>query len=365
MRVIANVGLLPEVPAGPERMIAALVRAMLDRDPELQVTLRAMTWRNVQTARAAFGRIDSRAEPAVSPVPQRLVGPLQAAVRFPPERAFVGRFDAFHQFHLDTDPAVPSRRLVVTVNDTVAALWPGEDGMLQRRAGRLVRRAARVVTPSSFSRDAAIANFGVDPAHVSVVPNGVDGTRFAPDGPARDGDYVLYVGGTTPRKNVPRIIEALAILRASGRPELRLVLAGPVLAGEARLRAGTPAALEQTALDFVGHVSDEELAALYRGAQALVFPSLHEGFGLPVLEAMACGTAVVTSNTTALPEAGGEPAVYVDPRSTDSIVDGIAGVLAADRPSAERRRAAGIARAARFSWDAAAEAMLSLYRELG
>jgi glycosyltransferase involved in cell wall biosynthesis len=207
--------------------------------------------------------------------------------------------------------------------------------------GRVARAAGRVLAVSEFTKQEAVELLGVPEERVTVIGNAVDPV-FSPDGSRADGEYVLAVGTLEPRKNLGRIVEAA---RRAGL-ELRVV--------GARGWGGveTPG--------WVGEVSDEALAGLYRGARALAFPSLYEGFGIPVLEAMACGAPVVTSTGGATEETAGGAAVLVDPLDVDAIA---AGLLEADARR-EELRALGLARARAFSWDAVADAVETVWREL-
>jgi glycosyltransferase involved in cell wall biosynthesis len=214
---------------------------------------------------------------------------------------------------------------------------------LSGRAGiaRVARAADRVLAVSEFTKREAVELLGVPEAGVTVIGNAVDPV-FAPDGPAAAGDYVLAVATLEPRKNLRRVAEAATLAGV----ELRVVGAK----GWGGVR--TPG--------WVGEVSDEELAALYRGARCLVFPSLYEGFGIPVLEAMACGTPVVTSAGGATEEVAGGAAVLVDPLDVDAIAAGIADASARH----EELRAAGLERAQAHSWRAVADAVETVWREL-
>ena len=207
---------------------------------------------------------------------------------------------------------------------------------------RVARAADRVLAVSEFTKREAVELLGVPESRVTVIGNAVDPV-FTPDGPAADGDYVLAVGTLEPRKNLRRTADAAA--RAG--VDLRVV--------GARGWGGVDAP------GWLGAVSDEELAALFRGARALVYPSLYEGFGIPVLEAMASGTPVVTSRGGATEEISGGAAVLVDPLDVDAIAAGIE--EAASRRDDLRRR--GLERAQAYSWDAVADAVEQVWRELG
>ncbi len=179
---------------------------------------------------------------------------------------------------------------------------------------------------------------------IHVVPNAVDDT-FSPDGPRADGDYVLAVGTLEPRKNLARAIEAAAQIGV----DLRVVGAPGWGGVEAR----------GVNVTWLGAVDDDELARQYRGALCVVYASVYEGFGLPVLEAMACGAAVVTSTGGATGEVAGDAAVLVDPLDVRAIAAGIESAIA----SREELRARGIERARGFSWDVAARLTQAVYED--
>jgi glycosyltransferase involved in cell wall biosynthesis len=240
---------------------------------------------------------------------------------------------------------------VFTVFDLIHLRIPEESGTRKRLYYQLhvkpaVRRARAVLTGSEYSRAQIVEWSGVDAGRVVVV-RGAAGDEFTPDGDRHEPGYpyLLYVGNHKPHKNLPRLVHALA--RLHERYALRLLLTGPV---EPELLGLARAIGVADRLVFLGEVPDERLPSLYRGAVAFVFPSLHEGFGLPPLEAMACGTAVVSSLATSLPEVVGDAAVAVDPLDTDSIVNGIDRIVGDEQLRIELR-ARGLARAARFSWD--------------
>ena len=213
-----------------------------------------------------------------------------------------------------------------------------------------VRRARAVLTGSEYSRTELIDWSGADPDRIVVIGSAAaahftpDGDVFAPGFP-----YVLYVGNQKPHKNLVRLVQAFA--RSRERDRLRLVLTGAPnreLVSLAR-RQG----LDERVV-FLGSVPDEKLPDVYRGAVAFVFPSLYEGFGLPPLEAMACGTPVVSSTATSLAEVVGDAALVVDPFDIDSIADGLDEVVRDEGLRAELRER-GIDRAGHFSWDRTAE----------
>jgi glycosyltransferase involved in cell wall biosynthesis len=243
-----------------------------------------------------------------------------------------------------------------------------------------VKRAARVLVPSGHARDELCTLLGVTPDRVVVTPEGVD-SRFAPvPDSATHGDgfasahidriirhlgihrpYVLAVGNLQPRKNLARLIEAWGLLAEDDSDRGRqLVIAGGF---RGRRDGATGLAIQLHIGDrvaFPGFVSDEDLPALYGGADLYVMPSLYEGFGLPVLEAMACGTPVACSNTTSLPEAAGGAAALFDPEDPRAIADALRPLLADEALRADLRRR-GLERAARATWRACAELTAAAY----
>jgi glycosyltransferase involved in cell wall biosynthesis len=207
---------------------------------------------------------------------------------------------------------------------------------------RSARRAARVLAISQRTKDDLLQLYGLEPARVTVTPLAVDGD-FRPGGTRRD--YVLLTGAIEPRKNP---LAAAAAAEAVGR---RLVVAGP------ERDAGLTAELRRRGADVRGFVSHEELVRLTQEAAALVFPSRYEGFGLPVAEAMACGTPVVATPDAAVREVGGDAIAYAEP---DGLGETLGRVLADPEPWSE----AGIARARLFTWNETARRTVEAYREV-
>jgi glycosyltransferase involved in cell wall biosynthesis len=233
--------------------------------------------------------------------------------------------------------------LVVTVLDLAVLRHPGMFNQWSRRYSRfavprVVQAAAAVITISEFTKQEVIELLGTAPGKVHAIPIAVE-EPFTPDGPRAEGDYVLSVGTLEPRKNLARVVEAAQRVGV----ELRVV--GAEGWGGVKVEG------------WVGRVSDDELAALYRGARCVVYPSLYEGFGLPVLEAMACGAPVVTSRGGATEEVAGGAAVLVDPLDTAAIAAGIEEALA----RSDELRMKGLERAQAFSWDRVARETLAVY----
>jgi glycosyltransferase involved in cell wall biosynthesis len=261
---------------------------------------------------------------------------------------------------------------VVTVYDLSFLHFPEQFPLLQRlylttQARRSCQKARRVVTISASSRDDVVRYFGVSPDKVDVVPPGID-EQFRPlDSSAVTAfrqeqglpeRFVLHVGTLQPRKNLPILMEAMARL---GRPELTLVLVGGKGWYYEQIFDRVKALRLEEQVRFAGYVEDETLPLWYNAATMLVFPSVYEGFGMPVLQALACGTPVVAAGVSALPEAGGSAAVYFRPDDIDGLVRQMLAVL--DNPAqAATMRERGLVHASAFSWSAAGRAMSSVYR---
>jgi glycosyltransferase involved in cell wall biosynthesis len=212
---------------------------------------------------------------------------------------------------------------------------------------RAARAAAAVVVTSEFVRGRAADALDLDPARIHVVPHGIDHTTFRPGDDEREA-IVLYPARGWPHKNHARLFRAFTSLRET-RPQLRLILTG---GGLERLEP-VPEGVE-----ILGEIPSAQLASLYRRAACLVYPSLYEGFGIPPLEAMACGCPVAASTAGAIPEVCGDAAVLFDPHDVEAMA---AAMLEAD----ERRdelQALGLERAAAFTWDEAARRHDEVYR---
>ncbi|HET7342094.1 MAG TPA: glycosyltransferase family 1 protein [Methylomirabilota bacterium] len=260
---------------------------------------------------------------------------------------------------------------VITIHDLFFIGYPGRrrplyDAAMTRLARLYARGASAIVTDSEHSRAAIVARLGLPAARVAVIPVGL-GREFAPATPTpgqreRYGlgaRYVLYVGNFLPHKNLPRLLRAWATLPAPLHATHRLVLAGGDRGGRAALAAQAGALGLDDAVVFAGLVADEDLPAVYGGATALVQPSLEEGFGLPTLEAMACGTPVIASRRGALPEVVGDAGVLVDPEDERALAAALARVLGdADTRTALGRR--GLARAAGFGAERTAGRVVDL-----
>jgi glycosyltransferase involved in cell wall biosynthesis len=262
--------------------------------------------------------------------------------------------DGMDVLHCPTQRAPTRSRvpLVVTFHDLAVLRHPETFNRWTRTYSRrvlpgVVRAATRLIAVSEFTKRELLDLLEVPPEKVRVIPNAV-GEPFTADGDAAGGDYVLAVSTLEPRKNLARLVEGY---RRAGLNGLPLLVAGAAGWGSVRVEGG--------GVRWLGEVQDEELARLYRGARAVAYVSLYEGFGLPVLEAMACGAPVVAGRNAALDEVSGGAAVLVDPLDPDAIAAGLHEAI--DRR--EELRPLGLARARAFDWQRVARETVAVYRE--
>lgn len=274
--------------------------------------------------------------------------------------------------------------VVVTVHDIVPYLVRHDreqstfrhpfDVWFDRLAMTGLKRADRIVAISQHTKKTLVEALGCPPDMIEVVLYGVDHEVFrpvpvAPDFFRRHGleescRYLLYVGAESPRKNLPRLIHAFAILRET-MPDLRLVKVGTpeYMAQYQQLRDLLRELNLEPFVHFIDHPPEDDLVAFYNMADLFVFPSLYEGFGMPPLEAMACGTPVVCSNATSLPEVVGDAALTVDPYDVDALAGAMQRVLS-DAGLARDLGRRGLARAAGFTWERTARETVAVYEKV-
>jgi glycosyltransferase involved in cell wall biosynthesis len=370
MRVALQVDqLFFQTPGGIGTYIRNLVPVMAARDPALQLSL--------------FHARFASPEPPERWLRDHWVEELPGSIRSlyprwdllgrPPLPATLRAAEVLHATnHAAVPPAGDGQGLVVTVHDLAfehhPSAFPREWRTLYRLGLRAaVRRAHAIVTPSRNTAEDVLSRTNVDPRKLHVVPLAASlpaGTLDADEVLARlkvPAPYVLFVGTLEPRKNLVRLVRAYRRVAADGFPHA-LVLAGPLgwhhesLMRELALQG--PGDIAMT-----GALTPEELDAVFRAADAFVYPSLYEGFGLPVLEAMARGVPTIASSTSSVPEVTGDAAIGVDPRSVRQITDAIESVLG-DVEIAERFARRGRARAERFTWDETARLTLQVYEDV-
>jgi glycosyltransferase involved in cell wall biosynthesis len=311
-----------------------------------------------------------------APLSERALTILWHRLRLPiPVEWFTGPVDIFHS----TDfvlPPVRGARTILTVHDLTFMRLPqcAEAGLrayLNKVVPRSIERADLVLADSQSTKNDLIELLGVSPDRIEVVYAGVE-RRFRPmEGEIAlqrvkkryglDFPFILSLGTLEPRKNFSGLIEAYALMK---NKELKLVIVG----GKGWLNDEIFARVEELGLSgqviFPGFVADEDLPALYNLAELFVFPSLYEGFGLPPLEAMACGTPVVTSDRPSLPEVVGEAGLMVEATDSQELAEAMERVLMDENLRREMREK-GLKQAVKFTWEAAAGKLLDVYRRLG
>jgi glycosyltransferase involved in cell wall biosynthesis len=291
------------------------------------------------------------------------------------------RLDVYHGTFNTLPPrwrAWPAAPMVLTLHDVIVTWWPDDlDDPFVRYARavtpRVLRDAALVLTISEWSRKDVCARFGCDPARIRVVHNGLNADMLggAPPGAgeqararfAEGRPYLFAIGGALERKNTGRLLEAWGHVRRQRPdwPHLLLVSGLGKATDRFRERAAAAGALDH--VRFLPYLSQPDLIATYAGAALSVYPSLVEGWGLPVCESLALGTPVLTSNTSAMPEAGGEHARYFDPASAEAMAAALIDAVERWAPQWPGVREAAMRRARSFTWRATAERVLAAYRD--
>lgn len=310
----------------------------------------------------------------------RLLPPPTPLVRVPVFLTYELRRRPVDVLHVQyTAPPFCPAPVVATIHDLAFEHLPEtftRRGSLQLKltVRRTARRAARIATVSEYSRQDLLRTYRLAPEKVVTTYNGIEPhfttqTRAADEaaqvrqrfGIARE--FLLAVGSLQPRKNLERLIRTYARLRRE-QPDFapQLVIVGRKLWLAESIFAEVSRQPWASDVILTGYVSDDDLPALYRTASAFVYPSLFEGFGLPPLEAMACGTPVITSNISSLPEVAGSAALLIDPLNEQELAAALQRILN-DQPLRARLRAEGVRQAAKFTWRDAAEKTLQLYRE--
>lgn len=293
------------------------------------------------------------------PLPPTVADMLWNRLHILPVEWLIGKVDVFHS----SDWAQPPTKAykVTTIHDLVSLRFPkiSHPKVVSTHKARLrwvKEEVDKIIAVSDFTKQEIVELLGIKPERITVIPEAPD-EIFKPSGKQEVdkikrkykilGNYLLVVGAD-PRKNIPAVIQAFGRVRK--QTGLNLVIVG-------RPWEKVP---QVPGILHLGHVSREEMPALYSGASALVYTSLYEGFGLPILEAMACGTPVVTSNISSMPEVAGDVAILVDPTNPVEIAEGIEKAVFEKRKWGE----AGRKRVRRFSWRKTAQMTLEVYHQL-
>ncbi|MTI53328.1 glycosyltransferase family 4 protein [Geosporobacter ferrireducens] len=289
-----------------------------------------------------------------------------------PFKIIGNKIEVFHCTKNMGLPIIKMCKYVVTIHDLIPMIFeqeylntPLKKFAYNRRIRQSINLADIIITDSKYSKQDIITKFAIDESKIRVVYLGVDDKIF----PVTDldlieqkkskykieGDYILGIGSNEPRKNVKALLEAYKRLKKNYQIEEKLVIMGK------NWMEGTL----DTSKDviFTGYVDEKDLCAIYSGAKVFVYPSLYEGFGLPPLEAMACGTPVVTSNSTSIPEVVGDAAVLADPKDIQILEKSIIGLLQ-DSEYRNELRNKGFERVKRFKWEITVDELKKVYKEV-
>ena len=297
-------------------------------------------------------------------------------LRVPIELPFKAKRDGAQLLHVQyVAPPIARLPVVTAIHDVsfedIPGLFPRlTEARLRLTVRMAARRSAAVITISEFTRSRISHHYGLDPEEIVVTPLGVDEfwRPIAPDEAERQLSslelpkrFVLAVGNLHPRKNIPRLIRAVAAARAVGVGDLHLVLAGQRAWRAADVDGEIDAVDGRHWVHELGYVTAEALRALYSTAEVVAYPSRYEGFGLPVLEALACGAVVLAADATAIPEVAGDAAILVDPDCDEAVMAGLVSALT-DLGIRTRLHRAGPARARGYTWDRCADRTMEAYR---
>ena len=286
--------------------------------------------------------------------------------------------ELFHAPHYVLPPLTPCRS-IVTIHDCIHLRFPQylpsrlAHAYARAQIWTAIRRASRILTVSQASKEDLLSFFDVPEERITVIPNAIDERFRVPPSeeemvrvreryqlPHR---FIMYAGNVKPHKNLERLIDAFMLIRRGGHDDLGLLITGSEVSKYATLRRAVHRYHLHRHVRFLGYQPTATLAALYHLADVFVFPSLYEGFGLSPLEALACGTPVVSSNVSSLPEVLGDAAILTDPYAPESIADGIARALD-DAPLRAELRRKGLARAEAFSWEHSVSEVRRIYGEV-
>ena len=286
--------------------------------------------------------------------------------------------ELFHAPHYVLPPLTPCRS-IVTIHDCIHLRFPQylpsrlAHAYARAQIWTAIRRASRILTVSQASKEDLLTFFDVPEERITVIPNAIDERFRVPPSeeemvrireryqlPRR---FIMYAGNVKPHKNLERLIDAFRLIRQGGHDDLGLLVTGSEVSKYATLRRAVHRYHLHRHVRFLGYQPTATLAALYHLADVFVFPSLYEGFGLSPLEALACGTPVVSSNVSSLPEVLGDAAILTDPYAAESIAEGIARALD-DGPLRAELRRKGLARAEAFSWEHSVTEVRRIYGEV-
>ena len=358
LRVVVDGSAVPRNPSGAGRYVIELAAALGQReDVALSLLSRRgdEAWWRQLTAATDVAAVAPRSRPARLAWEQ--VGMARALRRLGP--------DVHHGPHY-TMPERFRGPVVVTIHDLTFFDHPEwhetAKARFFRRATRVAaERATALVCVSNTTAERLTAILSPRAA-VHVIPHGVDHARYRPGDAERIGPpYIGFVGTLEPRKDIPTLVRAFDLV-AQRHPDIRLRIAGHSGWGRRAVDEAVAASASRDRIDLVGYLPEDDVAPFLRGAAAVAYPSLAEGFGLPALEAMACGAPLVTTTGSAMEEVVGDGAILVPPSSPQRLADALSSILE-DAGDTEARRRRGLEIASRYTWAASAEAHVEVYRE--
>jgi glycosyltransferase involved in cell wall biosynthesis len=351
MRILVDYRPALRARTGVGEYIHELVRAYIAAHDVDDVAVFTSSWKDRPASRVAD---ELHARVVDRHIPVRVLNYLWHRAEWPPVERLAGAVDVVHAAH---PLLIPARRAaqVITVHDLFFLTSPERTRAEIRRdyparAADHARRADAVITPSLYTKGLVAERFGVAPERIYACPPGAPVWRTLGRAPNVPGDgYVLFVGTLEPRKNVGALLEAYARLVERTRPVPRLVLAGAVTPEAEDWLARMRQAPLKDHVEHIGYVQQDARERLYAGARALVLPSLDEGFGLPVLEAMSAGVPVIASNRGSLPEVVGSGGTLIDPHDVDALASAVERLVTDPAWAASQGRAA-LDRAQAFTW---------------
>jgi len=380
MKVILDVPQFVERPLGMQVYTEHVIKEILKSSPaDWRFSIQTVGWRGRHSHSTRMRQVvdSSKAESRCVPVPLRFY---EKFVKLDVANiaAHLYHADVIHSFGWRMLPKTRAP-VVVTIQDVIPIrLLEGDHQFIERTKailGSLIKQAAAIITISDFSRREIAEVFGISESRIDVIPDGVDLRRYKPITPEAEADgvaslmklgitrpYFLHKGGSTKRKNKPNLIRAFDRFKKEHKTDHQLVLAGGDSLDDESSQALADCAHARDVLN-VGYVTADDSVRLLQLAQALVFPSTYEGFGLPPLEAMACGVPVAMSNVSSLPEVGGEAAVYFDPYSPEEIADAL-WRISTDNALRVKCVKSGLARSQAMTWERNARSTIDIYNRV-
>lgn len=342
---ILSTNRIPGVPAARVAVLPAAGRMLLNKREYLLRALWDQTFFRYHVKRTR---------------PDAVFFPIQDGMFFPPCKQIITVHD-LQYLHFD--------RALDECKDEIGRI---RTSLYRRKMPHLLKVSAAIIAVSQTTKQELVDRFAIPPEKIHVVHNGYDEQRFKVINHVQvildryglqENSYFLYVGSILRHKNLLRLVQAFARLDC----QASLVLAGTCKDAaylQQLMDLAVTTGMSRDRLHYLSYVSDEDLPYLYNGALACVLPSLHEGFGVPLIEAMACGTPVITSNCSAMPEIAGDAARFIDPISVESIAQGMGEILAGPQMGSELKRR-GLERAGNFQWSASAKRLYQLCKTIG